>query len=81
MPTNTPTVSVIIPTYKRPAKLLRALRSVLEQDFGDFEVLVVDDNPPDSDERRLTIAALDGADPRVRHLETGCPGCLCGLPG
>jgi glycosyltransferase involved in cell wall biosynthesis len=41
-----------------------------------MEILVVDDNPPDSDERRLTLAALDGADQRVRHLET--PGSLGG---
>jgi glycosyltransferase involved in cell wall biosynthesis len=74
--TDVPVVSVVIPTFNRPRELLRAVRSVLAQDFADMEMLVVDDNPPDSDERRLTRAALDGADPRVRHLET--PGSFGG---
>lgn len=38
-----PKVSVIISTYDRPKMLVRALESVLAQDFRDFEVLVVDD--------------------------------------
>jgi glycosyltransferase involved in cell wall biosynthesis len=38
----TPLVSVIIPTRDRPAALERAIRSVLEQTFHDFEVIVVD---------------------------------------
>lgn len=37
-----PAVSVIIPTYNRDALLRRAIESVLNQSFDDFEVLVVD---------------------------------------
>lgn len=51
-------VSVIIPTYKRPVELERALRSVLDQGFADAEVLVVDDNPPESEARRRTEGLL-----------------------
>ena len=49
-------VSVIIPTYKGSNKLSRAIQSVLQQDYPakDIEIIVVDDNAPDSDERRLT---------------------------
>jgi len=38
-----PVFSIIIPTYKRPHLLARAIRSVVNQTFRDFECLVVDD--------------------------------------
>lgn len=38
-----PQVSVIIPTHNRPQLLVRALSSVYDQTFTDFEVIVVDD--------------------------------------
>ncbi len=37
-----PRVSVVIPTYNRDALLKRAIESVLNQTFDDFEVIVVD---------------------------------------
>jgi glycosyltransferase involved in cell wall biosynthesis/tetratricopeptide (TPR) repeat protein len=40
---NTPLVSVIIPTYNRPAMLKRAIESVLTQTHKDFEIVVVND--------------------------------------
>ena len=40
-------VSVIIPTYNRANKVLRAVSSVLSQTFKDFELIVVDDGSSD----------------------------------
>lgn len=37
-----PTVSVIIPTYNRVELLQRAINSVLDQTFDDFEVIIID---------------------------------------
>lgn len=37
-------VSVVIPTYKRNDFLERAIKSVLQQSFQDFEIIIVDDN-------------------------------------
>lgn len=41
-------VSVIIPTYKRSEFLSRAINSVINQTQKNIEIIIVDDNPPDS---------------------------------
>jgi glycosyltransferase involved in cell wall biosynthesis len=38
-----PTITVVIPVFNRDAELRRALRSLQEQTFTDFECIVVDD--------------------------------------
>ncbi len=44
MKPSKPLVSVIIPTYSRPDNLLRAIESVLNQNYSPIEIIVVDDN-------------------------------------
>ena len=59
-----PTVSVIIPTYNRAALLGRSIRSVLEQSYTDFELIVVDDGS--TDETAGVVAGF--RDGRIRYL-------------
>lgn len=47
-------VSVIIPTYKRAEQLTMAIESVLNQTLEEIEVIVVDDNNPDTEFRAVT---------------------------
>ena len=61
--TSTPLVSVILPTCDRPAGVRGALESVLNQDYGHLEVVVVDDASAVSAEAALASLADD---PRVR---------------
>ncbi|MGE0770995.1 MAG: glycosyltransferase family 2 protein [Cyclobacteriaceae bacterium] len=45
-----PRFSIVIPTYNRAHLIEKTLRSVLAQEFDDFEVLVIDDGSTDQTE-------------------------------
>lgn len=61
-----PTCSVILPTYNRAYVLWRAIQSVLEQTYGGFELIVVDDGSTDDTLRLIE----EFRDPRIRVLST-----------
>jgi len=62
-------VSVIIPTFRRPALLREALQSALGQEGVDVEVIVIDDSPEGS--AREVVEGLKDA--RVRYLQSRPP--------
>jgi glycosyltransferase involved in cell wall biosynthesis len=57
-------VTVVLPTYNRARTLPRAIASVLNQDYRNLELLVVDD--ASSDDTAAVVAAV--GDPRVRYI-------------
>ncbi len=61
-------VSVILPTFNRAGLLPRSIRSVLDQSYRNFELIVIDDGSTDSTE--AVVASID--DPRVSYLRLDC---------
>jgi glycosyltransferase involved in cell wall biosynthesis len=61
-----PTVSVCIPTFNYGRFLPDALESALQQDFADFEVLVVDD--ASTDDTANVVARYAAIDGRIRFI-------------
>ncbi len=49
-----PRVTVVLPTYQRPAYLARAIATVQAQTLTDWELIVVDDNDPAHPDRQRT---------------------------
>jgi glycosyltransferase involved in cell wall biosynthesis len=68
-------VSVVIPTYNRAAFIVKALQSVLDQTFQDFEIVVVDDGS--TDETAEIIRRMD--EPRIRFLRQDHRGVSAAL--
>lgn len=59
-----PVVSILVTTYNRSALLRRALGSILQQDFTDFEIVVVDDQS--TDDTSEVLASYEDA--RIRYV-------------
>ena len=59
-----PKVTFIVPCYKLGHLLADCVNSILEQTYGDFEVLIMDDRSPD----QTPDVARSFGDPRVKHI-------------
>jgi glycosyltransferase involved in cell wall biosynthesis len=63
--TSQPTITTIIPTYRRPKLLERAIRSVLAQTYPHFKVCVYDN--ASGDETAEVVAEITKTDSRVSY--------------
>ena len=64
-----PTLSIVIPTFQRPAFLAEAVKSAMAQDHGGlFEVVVIDDDPLSDGHERLRAAMPDVGAAGFRYL-------------
>lgn len=72
---NFPLITTVMPTYRRPTLLKRAIRSVLQQTYPSLRVCVYDN--ASEDETQSVVAELAKADPRVHyHCHSGNIGAL-----
>lgn len=62
-----PSVSILLPAWNAEKTLAAALRSLLNQTFTDFEIILLDDGSTD----RTLQVARDMADPRLRIVGNG----------
>ena len=68
-PKRPPSVSVVIPTYNRAVFVVKAVESVLNQTFTDYELIVVDDGSTDS-----TKGSLDKYGDKVTYIKQSNSG-------
>lgn len=63
---RTPKISVLTPMYNtRPADLCAMIDSILNQTYGDFEFLLLNDSPDNPDLERI-VKSYD--DPRIKYI-------------
>lgn len=82
MASHPPQITTIIPTFRRPRLLRRALRSVLSQSYSNFRVCIYDN--ASGDETAAVVAEMAKGDSRVQyhcHPENigACPNFLYGV--
>lgn len=62
----TPAVSIIIPTYNTADYIRETLESVFAQTFQDYEIIVVNDGSPDTEELERVLAPYRG---RIAYIK------------
>ncbi|MBX0312660.1 MAG: glycosyltransferase [Sulfurihydrogenibium sp.] len=62
-----PLVSVVIPTYNRANLIKKSIQSVINGDYKNIEVIVVDDHSTDNTYQ--IVSALQAKDSRIRYIK------------
>ncbi len=72
-----PLVSVYMPTWNRQQLAIRAIKSVLRQDFENWEMIIVDDCSSSWEQLEAFIATLD--DSRITYIRNGVNSGACAV--
>lgn len=67
LPNDPPLVTVLVPTYARAEYLLGAVRSALAQNYGNLEIIVLDDASPDGTTEAMAVFENETRVRYVRH--------------
>ncbi len=63
---ETPKVTVCMCTYNRSMLMLRSIKCIIDQDFKDLELLIINDGSTDNTEE--VLLQLEKQDSRIRHI-------------
>lgn len=74
MSTQTPRVSIIIPSYNTAGLIQGCLESVFQQTYRDFEVIVVNDGSPDTVQLEQALQPYMGRIVYIRQENKRCAG-------
>lgn len=68
---NEPLVSIIIPTFKRNKLLDKTINSVINQNYKNYEIIVVDDNDEETEYRKETENLMKKYinNPKIRYIK------------
>lgn len=69
-----PKISVILPFYNAESTLVRAIQSITQQDFRNFELILIDNNSTDSS--RELAEKLQETDSRIKVIEESKQGVM-----
>ena len=64
---DNPLISIYMPTWNRQQLAIRAIKSVLRQDYSNWEMIIVDDCSTSWEQLQQYVSALN--DPRIRSEE------------
>ena len=78
MTTDNPLISIYMPTWNRQQLAIRAIKSILRQDYPHWEMIIVDDCS--SDDSLSIIQEYARIDSRIRYLRTDKPSGSPTLP-
>ena len=70
---SAPLISVVVPTRDRPQEIVRCLEALVQLDYPNFEIVVVD-NSTDSTATRTALEGWLAVEPRLRYVVQSVPG-------
>lgn len=73
IPGQFPKVSIIVPARNEEKEIEKCVRSLLAQDYPDFELIVIDDGSEDSTPEILDRLAQENSHLQVAHLDGNLP--------
>lgn len=72
-----PLISIYMPTWNRQQLAIRAIKSVLRQDYSNWEMIIVDDCSTSWEQLQQYVTALN--DPRITYIHNDINSGACAV--
>ena len=74
---DNPLISIYMPTWNRQQLAIRAIKSVLRQDYSNWEMIIVDDCSTSWEQLQQYVTALN--DPRITYIHNDINSGACAV--